>query len=192
MLSIVSHATRRRDFAKVISKFQRVHMKRVREANTHITVIECFRRKTRVTNYGLCRDRFGERERPITRQPVHCRCIDGSRTIAAKRVVVRLALSVQPVDVFDGLLVGSVDAFHELDFVDANGREYVVDTRDGRLTNANARHIRRLDQADFDRALPLAIQDRIQIGRRHPAGRATADNQNTFGLHCFVILCEVG
>ena len=56
-------------------------------------------------------------------------------------------IPIQPVDVFDGLFERTIDLLKEFDFVDTDGSKDMLDAGDGRLADADTRHIGRLDQA---------------------------------------------
>ena len=101
-------------------------------------------------------------------------------------MVIVVAIIVQPIDVFDRLLEGAVDAPHEFTLIDANHGQDVIDVRDRRLANADPRHVRRLDQADLGELASIAIEGCIQVRCRQPAGGSTANDQYFSGSHAII------
>ena len=177
VIEMVGDAASRRDFAEVVGELQRVHVKRVGKTRPDVVELQSPGREIGFADHGLRRDRLGKRYRTIAHQPVHRRRVDRPGAVTTEGVVIALALPVQPVDVFDGLLVRALDTLQKLDFVDADNRQDVRDARNGRLANAYPRYVRRLEQGNIDRTPTLGIECRVEVSRRHPARRSAADDQ---------------
>jgi len=59
-----------------------------------------------------------------------------------------------------------------------NHRQDMVDAGDGRFADTDSRHIGRFDEFDVHEAIAVTIEGSVEVRRRHPAGRATANDQN--------------
>src|ERR1051325_3560358 len=78
-----------------------------------------------------------------------------------------------PVAELDAELEGRLGATDEVVLVDAEEPVEQLDRRDGGFPDADRSDLRRLDQLD---AGDRSVADPRQRGRRHPAGRAAADD----------------
>jgi hypothetical protein len=80
---------------------------------------------------------------------VRRRKIERLQAAASKSVVIRVAIAVDPVNIFDRVLEGAVDPLEKLDLIEPNHCQHMPDAGNSGLTNADSRHIRRFHECDI-------------------------------------------
>ena len=68
-----------------------------------------------------------------------------------------LAFTMQPVHITDGLFESTVYRAQEVVFINSDYPEYVIDIGNSGLADTNARHVRRLNQANFRSLATCAV-----------------------------------
>ena len=151
-------------------------MKGVTHRYAEIHGFEHFRRETHFTKYGLCRHGVHERYRAIAHQPSPACVVVGAGGKSAERVMVKPVVVVQPVLESNGRFKSRICGLHEIELIDTDNGQSTVDVRNGGLTNADTRNIRRFNQADFGNLSTAGIKRRIQICGGGPARRTATDD----------------
>ena len=142
VVPIVLDAPLRRYFAEHVRKFECVHVKGISERLAELRTLLRNRAEPQFADNRLHRRRLAKRNRPVAHMPTKRRTINRLDLESVECVIEVLAVAVQPVDVFDGLLECAVYPFEKIQRIDTDDRQDVIDMGDRGLANANAGHVR--------------------------------------------------
>ncbi len=183
-------ATRDRDLLQVLGEKAGVQVKSVAYALVVIRMLDLPRRPVMVDQGAAGRQGVGAVPRSARRfiraavleeigarpaaPDVHFDAVEGVDELERPA-----GLVVVPVGKTDPQLEGPVAAPQELVLVDRHVAQPFAHQRDRRLAHADGADLRRLDDRDLNRRAFCATAELGgEIGRRHPTGRAAADNRD--------------